>query len=67
MAYGGADQRVPIEHGKEFRDAASKTNKDIEWVSYLDEGHGWLKLETNIDFWTRVEKFLERNLRPEPN
>jgi dienelactone hydrolase len=65
MAYGMADKRVPIEHGKEFRDAAGKTNKDIEWVSYPDEGHGWMKLETNVDFWTRVEKFLERNLHPE--
>jgi acetyl esterase/lipase len=63
MAYGGIDKRVPIEHGKQFRDAVSQTNKDVEWIAYPDEGHGWRKLETNVDFWTRVEKFLERNLR----
>ena len=40
----------------------SRTNKDVEWVVYPDEGHGWRKLETNVDFWTRVEKFLERHL-----
>jgi dipeptidyl aminopeptidase/acylaminoacyl peptidase len=63
MAYGAVDRRVPIEHGKEFRDAVSRTNKDVEWVVYPDEGHGWRNLETQIDFWNRVEKFLDRNLR----
>ena len=63
MAYGGVDRRVPIEHGKQFRDAVSRTNKDVEWIAYLDEGHGWRMLETQVDFWTRVEKFLERHLR----
>jgi dipeptidyl aminopeptidase/acylaminoacyl peptidase len=63
MAYGAADRRVPIEHGKEFRDAVSRTNKDVEWIVYRDEGHGWRTLETQVDFWTRVEKFLDDHLR----
>lgn len=62
MAYGGQDVRVPIEHGTEFRDAVSKTNPDVEWVVYADEGHGWRQLKNNVDWWTRVEKFLARNI-----
>lgn len=62
LAYGGIDRRVPIEHGKAFRDAVGRTNKDVEWVEYPDEGHGWRKMETRVDFWTRVEKFLDRNI-----
>ena len=62
MAYGAIDYRVPVEHGKYLRDAVEKTNKDVEWVVYSDEGHGWRMLETNVDFWTRVEKFLARHL-----
>jgi hypothetical protein len=31
-------------------------------VVYPDEGHGWRMLETNVDFWTRVEKLLDSNL-----
>ena len=62
MAYGADDRRVPIAHGKEFRDAVSRTNSDVEWVVYNNEGHGWRMLETNVDFWTRVEKFLDRNI-----
>ena len=63
MAYGAVDRRVPIEHGKKFRDAVSRTNKDVEWIVYPDEGHGWRMLETQVDFWTRVEKFLGHYLR----
>jgi dipeptidyl aminopeptidase/acylaminoacyl peptidase len=62
MAYGAKDYRVPIEHGSSFRDAVSRTNKNIEWVVYDDEGHGWTGLKTNVDFWTRVETFLSRHI-----
>lgn len=63
MAYGGLDQRVPIEHGTLFRDAVRKHNKQVEWIDYPDEGHGWATLTTDVDFWTRVETFLDKNLR----
>ncbi|MFN9210344.1 MAG: alpha/beta hydrolase family protein [Betaproteobacteria bacterium] len=62
LAYGAADLRVPIEHGRKFRAELEKTNKDTEWIVYGDEGHGWSKPENIIDFWTRVEKFLDRNI-----
>jgi dipeptidyl aminopeptidase/acylaminoacyl peptidase len=53
---------VPLKHGIEFRDAVQKTNSDVEWVVYPDEGHGWVQLKDNVDWWTRVEKFLDRNI-----
>jgi dipeptidyl aminopeptidase/acylaminoacyl peptidase len=62
LAYGGVDVRVPIYHGKLFYDAVTKTNKDVEWVEYPDEAHGWRLPKNNFDFWTRVEKFLDRNI-----
>ena len=65
LAYGGIDVRVPIKHGTEFRDAVARTNKDVQWVVYPEEGHGWRTLETQVDFWTRVEKFLDGYLGPE--
>jgi dipeptidyl aminopeptidase/acylaminoacyl peptidase len=64
LAYGGQDVRVPIRHGTEFRDAVMKTNPDVEWVVYPDEGHGWREFKNNVDFWTRVEKFLAKNIGP---
>jgi dipeptidyl aminopeptidase/acylaminoacyl peptidase len=62
LAYGGADERVPIYHGKKFYDAVKQTNKNVEWVVYDDEGHGWSLAETRIDFWGRVEKFLQKQI-----
>jgi dienelactone hydrolase len=67
MAYGGSDWRVPIDHGMRFRDAVSVHNKDIEWVAYPDEGHGFLLVKNKVDFWQRVEKFLARHLKAAPS
>lgn len=63
MAYGGLDRRVPIKHGEEMK-AALRPDQEIEWVVYPDEGHGWFNLQTNEDFWGRVERFLARHLAP---
>ncbi|MBI3716899.1 MAG: S9 family peptidase [Betaproteobacteria bacterium] len=66
LAHGGTDWRVPIIHGVRFRDAVMQTNKNVEWLSYKDEGHGWLLESTRYDFWSHVEKFLEKNLKAAP-
>ncbi|QBE67299.1 S9 family peptidase [Pseudoduganella lutea] len=65
MAYGGADRRVPRAHGTRFRDAVSATNRNVEWIEYPEEGHGWRLPKNRIDFWTRVEKFLDRHIGPD--
>ncbi|MFD2367003.1 alpha/beta fold hydrolase [Pseudoduganella sp. GCM10020061] len=62
LAYGGADERVPIYHGRKFHDAVIQTNKDVEWVVYEDEGHGFRVEKNSLDFYNRVEKFLDRNI-----
>jgi dipeptidyl aminopeptidase/acylaminoacyl peptidase len=66
MAYGDRDRRVPIVHGTEFRDAVRAVNKHVEWIDYPLEGHGWHIEADNIDFWKRVEKFLQENLAGAP-
>jgi dipeptidyl aminopeptidase/acylaminoacyl peptidase len=66
MAYGSIDRRVPIDHGTQMRDALRKTNSKVEWKVYSEEGHGWLLPANNIDFWTRVEEFLDKNLKNAP-
>ena len=62
MAFGDKDRRVPIEHGKQMRAAMQAAGQKPEYLVYADEGHGWLKVENRIDFWTHVEKFLDKNL-----
>ncbi|MGW8394751.1 alpha/beta hydrolase family protein [Pseudoduganella sp. HUAS MS19] len=66
MAYGGADLRVPLVHGIRLRDAVQKNNKQVEWVEYEKEGHGWQLPENRIDFWARVEKFLDKHIGVKP-
>lgn len=63
MAYGGYDRRVPATHGVSFRDALQSQNDKVEWALYPDEGHGWYQEPTNLDFWSRVERFLDKNLK----
>jgi len=67
MAYGGVDRRVPIEHGIQMRDAIGKTNSKVEWKVYAEEGHGWMLPANEIDFWKRVETFLDKNLKNAPS
>lgn len=62
LAYGGEDERVPIHHGKKFHAAVKQTNRQVEWVEYSEEGHGWRLPENRIDFWRRVEQFLGRHI-----
>ena len=62
LAYGGADVRVPIDHGTKFYSAVKRTNPNVEWVEYAEEGHGFRLPKNNIDFWGRVEKFLDKNI-----
>lgn len=62
LAYGAADYRVPLVHGTKFYDAIKDHNKDVEWIVYKDEGHGWRRLDNNLDFWNRAEKFLGKHL-----
>ncbi|MES2152134.1 MAG: prolyl oligopeptidase family serine peptidase [Pseudomonadota bacterium] len=66
MAYGGADRRVPLYHGKKFYDAVKATNPRVEWIEYPEEGHGWALSKNRIDFWGRVEKFLDREIGKGP-
>ena len=63
MAYGGVDERVPIDHGTQMRDAIAKTNSKVEWKVYAEEGHGWMLPANEFDFWKRVETFLDKNLK----
>ncbi|MET0267275.1 MAG: prolyl oligopeptidase family serine peptidase [Duganella sp.] len=65
LAYGGADLRVPLPHGTRFHQAVKQTNSAVEWVEYEEEGHGWALPENRIDFWGRVEKFLDKNIGPQ--
>jgi len=64
LAYGQLDGLVPLHQGIMFRDAVKRTNRQVEWVVYDGEGHEWSLEKNRIDFWKRVERFLDRHIGP---
>jgi acetyl esterase/lipase len=62
MAYGAVDYRVPIYHGRKFEEAVKKTNPNVEMIVYAEEGHGWGLRKNQLDWWSRVEKFLNQHI-----
>ncbi len=64
LAYGAADERVPLIHGNRMRSALDRYQKPYEWVVYNDEAHGFNKDSNKFDFYRRVDAFLAKNLAP---
>jgi dipeptidyl aminopeptidase/acylaminoacyl peptidase len=65
LAAGAQDQRVPLEHATRLRAALTAAGHAPEWVLYDDEGHGWLTLKNQVDWASRMEAFLARQLKAE--
>jgi dipeptidyl aminopeptidase/acylaminoacyl peptidase len=63
LVFGGNDRRVPLEHGSRMREALRAAGRDPQYVVYAEEGHGWLRLENQLDFYRRVERFLAEQLQ----
>jgi dipeptidyl aminopeptidase/acylaminoacyl peptidase len=64
LAFGEADLRVPLAHGKRMRDALREAGNAPEWVTYPGEGHGFAVLRNRVDFAQRLEAFLAKHLGP---
>nr|WP_315252804.1 alpha/beta fold hydrolase [uncultured Duganella sp.] len=63
MAHGNDDRRVPVVHADRFRTAVQAHNQQVTSLQYENEGHGWRNEKTRLDFWSKVEAFLDQNLR----
>jgi dipeptidyl aminopeptidase/acylaminoacyl peptidase len=57
-AAGGNDVRARVEHIDRFVAALRAARRDVTYVVYPDEGHGFARPENNIDLYGRVEAFL---------
>ena len=65
VAHGELDERVepaPVRPSSSRRCAA--TGKQFEYVTYPTEGHGLLRTEPFLDFYRRLERFLDWYLMP---
>jgi dipeptidyl aminopeptidase/acylaminoacyl peptidase len=68
IAQGQNDARVPIATVEAMVAALRKARREVTYVVYPDEGHGFARPENNLDFYGRVEEFLAKHLggRAEP-
>jgi dipeptidyl aminopeptidase/acylaminoacyl peptidase len=62
VAFGAADQVVPVRHATAFRSALDRAGKKYEWALYTDEGRAFGSDENRFDFYRRVEVFLKQHL-----
>jgi dipeptidyl aminopeptidase/acylaminoacyl peptidase len=68
IGQGKNDPRVTIANADAMVAALRKAKREVTYVVYPDEGHGFARPENQFDFYGRVEEFLAKHLggRAEP-
>jgi dipeptidyl aminopeptidase/acylaminoacyl peptidase len=59
IAHGLLDDRVHPLQSEELVDALKRHDKVFEYITYANEGHGFLHRASKIDFYTRLERFFD--------
>jgi len=62
IAQGANDPRVNQEESEQIVEALRKRGHPVEYYLREDEGHGFMKPENRLEFYRRVEAFLEQHL-----
>jgi dipeptidyl aminopeptidase/acylaminoacyl peptidase len=61
---GGNDPRCPEEESKQVVDAVTRNGGKVELKVYENEGHGFARVENQIDAYKRVSEFLKAHVPP---
>lgn len=63
LMYSGTDDiRVPLEQPQAMRKALEAQGRKVVWIAKKDEGHGFGKLENNVDLYTQILDFLNQHI-----
>lgn len=62
---GGNDPRCPKTEAEQVAQAIKKRGGVVELKVYENEGHGFTKIENQIDSYTRIADFLKKYVPPE--
>jgi len=62
VAHGERDERVSPKQSEELVAALRRLGKTFEYVTYPTEAHGLLRAGPQIDFYRRLERFLDWHL-----
>jgi dipeptidyl aminopeptidase/acylaminoacyl peptidase len=61
---GGNDPRCPEEESQQVIDAIKKRGGVVEFKVYANEGHGFARVENQIDAYQRVSGFVKAHVPP---
>jgi dipeptidyl aminopeptidase/acylaminoacyl peptidase len=64
LAHGGEDHTADLSHADELRDALDAIKKPYQWVYYPHEGHGFYALDHQVDVYTKMLAFFDKNIGP---
>ncbi len=64
VAHGLDDTVVPPQSSEEWVEALRRAGKTFEYKTYAGEAHGFLQRKTILDFYGRMETFLDWYLLP---
>lgn len=59
IAHGEKDARVHVKQSEELVAELARLGKQYEYVTYPEEAHGFTRRESQIDFYERLERFLD--------
>ena len=62
IAHGERDERVSPKQSEQLVERLRKLGKTFEYVTYPTEAHGLLRAGPQLDFYRRLERFLNWNL-----
>jgi len=62
--HGLEDDVVPPQASEEWVAALRRAGKTFEYKTYADEAHSFMKRSTRLDFYERMERFLDWYLLP---
>jgi dipeptidyl aminopeptidase/acylaminoacyl peptidase len=62
IAHGERDERVSPKQSEQLVERLRKLGKTFEYVTYPTEAHGLLRAGPQLDFYKRLERFLNWNL-----
>jgi dipeptidyl aminopeptidase/acylaminoacyl peptidase len=63
IAQGANDPRVNIAESDQMVEALKKRGIDVEYMVKKDEGHGFINQENQFDFYSAMEKFLDKHMK----
>ena len=62
LAAGGADVRAPQSHSEAMAQALKAAGKQVETMYFSTEGHGFVKEDNQIAYYTKLFQFFERHI-----